>query len=142
MEYYANVQALLEDLQEHPVELVHNNEVKKLTGVWKSFNDFRQGIENTFNIEFYNTVCEYEDDNGMFYKINNEKDYFEAVKAVDGIRLYLKVNFDDSKVSAKVQPPVNPNAPILTTPWGCKRCQARNVPESIRCKVCSLVRPQ
>lgn len=139
MAYYQNVQALLEDLQDHPVELLHNSDTKKVTGVWKTFNDFRQGIENAYNIEFYNTQVEYEDDNGIFKKIGNEKEYFEAVKTVDGLRLFLKVGFDDSKV-ARAPPAANPNIPISTAPWACKRCQARNAPENMRCKVCSLAR--
>lgn len=136
--YYPNVQALLEDLQDHPVELLHNSQTTKHNGVWKTFTEFKQGIENVYNIEFYNTQVEYEDENGIFQKIGNEHDYFEAVKTVDGLRFFLKVEFDDKKVSKAVAQPAN--VPLNTTPWACRRCQARNGPENLRCKVCSQAR--
>jgi hypothetical protein len=138
--FYATVQAFLEDLTDHPIELDHNNKITKKTGVWKSLNEMKQGIEEAYNIDYHLTSVLYEDDDGLKKKISNEKDYFEAVKCIDGIRFYLMVEFDDSKVKKEPAPVVDLNAPIRTTNWACTRCQARNGPENLRCKVCSLAR--
>jgi hypothetical protein len=138
--YYRTVQDFIEDLQDHSIELDNENTITKKTGVWKTYNEFKAAIEETYNIDYYNTEVCYEDDDGLEKKISNEKDYFEAVKCIDCLRFYLVVKFDKAKVKKARAPEPDLNAPIRTTPWACTRCQARNGPENLKCKVCNQQR--
>ena len=138
--FYRTVQEFIEDLQEHNVEFDNEKVITKKTGVWKTYNDFKAAIEETYNIDYHLTEVFYEDDDGLEKKVYNEKDYFEAVKCADCLKLLFIVKFDKNKVRKARAPEPDLNAPIRTTPWACTRCQARNGPENLKCKVCMQVR--
>ena len=120
----------------------HNNEIKTLPKILSNYYDFKEELEKLYSIDYSNVEASYEDENGLFRPIINQETYYESIRWVDGIRLYIKVEFDDKNIKKKI-PESIPFQPIFVNngrPWSCKVCQTRNDGEAEKCKICRSAR--
>ena len=118
----------------------HNGIETVFERIFNSFYEFKEKVKATYSIEFNDVEAFYEDGEGMWGKIINEQTYFEGLKWADGIRFYIRVDFDDNKIIKKPEPkiPEPPTNKSLEKPWNCSRCQSKNDPSAVACKICKL----
>lgn len=132
----------IESLQGVVTVFEHKGEEKTASKVFASFYEFKENLKRTFMVEYSDTIVRYEDGKGFWLKITTENDFFEAIRWVDGIRFYVKVEFDDSKIIQIKQTKYTSSSnsqqggPI----WSCTRCFTKNAIELQKCSVCSLVK--
>jgi hypothetical protein len=118
------------------VEFDHNGIVTIENKIWKQFYQLKEKVRELYKIDFNNVTAEYEDGRGSWIRIVDEASYYDAIRWVDGIRLFIKISFDETKVIRPVVVAETPGPVVQGKKWSCHGCHFSNDPGNVRCKVC------
>jgi hypothetical protein len=137
----SDIQSFISELQGIKTVFNRNGEEKEENHICKHFMEFKALIQQKYNVDIANAEVLYEDENVLWRRVMNEQDYFNAIRAVDGMRLYFRIDFDE-KFVVKSQVTVNKQLEgiSLDKPWSCARCQKRNSPDTVTCVLCGFQR--